>query len=791
MIEKNLTEFETHDEYVDFIGSDKFIKPNVSYCDDRDEVHYAVEATGITISETAAVIAIGEEYQLSAMVLPPQATQSVTWESSDNSIATVDENGLVSAISDGDVTITVTSVEGGFTAQCEIEIMAVRPTGITISETDITVPYKRTYQLSATVLPEEASQKVRWSSSDESIATVDENGVVSGVSEDGSCVITVESVVGGYQAHCNVTTEYIPVTGLTIESSYSSRTVVYGREVVLTAVVQPENASVTDVTFKFRKDFAAETNVDGNKVNVKVWEDSSTFNNKSLYVTATSVDNTSITAYTSLQFSSYSITGITLSETEKDIEFSNTHELTATTTPSNATYEEDTIKWESSDEGIIKIISYNGIRKPTVEAVGLGDATVTMTAGFRNISASCVYHAYGVHVTGVSISETAATVADNHTYQLSATVTPDDASVKKIIWSSSDESIATVDQNGLVKAYKVGNCNIIATAADGGASASCALEVAFDYTGIYLTTVSESEGAKFNADDRQVYYSMDGGVTWVNLPENEFTPETSVGQEILWKRNSHNLGVRFARSTGLFSLKGNLLSLEYGDDFKFKDECDSDTFENTFADCTGLTSIEDLRIPVKTVGNGSFWGAFSGCTNLTTAYEYLLADVVDLSRDAFRGFYKGCTSLTTNIRLYGEPGPAAIYGDYYIFKEMCSGCSSITFAKVNCSIMNYSTDSMFESAFEGCTSLQRVELPNITVIDGEDAFYAAFRGCTNLSYIELPAERCDESDLHYCFFEWVKGVAASGTFVKHANATFWQSGIDGIPDGWTVVDKTT
>ena len=105
--------------------------------------------------------------------------------------------------------------------------------------------------------------------------------------------------------------------------------------------------------------------------------------------------------------------------------------------------------------------------------------------------------------------------------------------------------------------------------------------------------------------------------------------------------------------------------------------------------------------------------------------------------------------------------------------------------------MNYSTDSMFESAFEGCTSLQRVELPNITVIDGEDAFYAAFRGCTNLSYIELPAERCDESDLHYCFFEWVKGVAASGTFVKHANATFWQSGIDGIPDGWTVVDKTT
>lgn len=792
MLEKNLTEFETHDEYVNYTGGTSFIKPNVSYCDDRDEVHYAqlYVIRGITISETAATIATNETRQLTASIIPPQATQDVEWASSNEGVATVSANGLVSPVSIGNATITVTSVEDpSFSAQCEIEVIPVLPTGITISESAITVPYSRTYQLTATVLPEDADDKsVEWSSSDETVATVTQDGLVTSVGKGGSCTITVKTSVGGYQAQCEVTSEYVPVTGITLTKDYTDY-VVYGRQVTVTATVLPENASVKGATFAFGGNISKNIdNTTDTTVTFTITTDTSTYNNRSLTITATSVDNTSVTASTSCTYRSSGITGVTLSDYEEDIEFSNTHTLTATTLPTGATYEEDTIRWESSDEDIIKIIQYNGSRSVTVQAVGLGDATITFTAGFKNKTASCIYHAYGVHVTGVTISETAATVADNHTYQLTAEVVPADSSVKRIIWSSSDESIATVDDTGLVKAYKVGNCVITATAADGGASASCNLEVVFDYTGIYLTTVTESEGTRFNADD-DIYYSMDGGVNWQFLDDNDFTPATSVGQEILWKRNSDDYGLNFSGTTGMFSLKGNLLSLQYGDDFKFKDELHVNVFQNLFKGCTGLTSAEGLRIPVKRVSQGSLWGTFKDCTNLTSVYEYLFSTVEVVDNSGFRGMFQGCTSLTTDVHLYGTPGNYGYYSSYYAFQEMYEGCTSITSVTIDTPVVTNCTDT-FNKAFKGCTSLQRVDIPNLRNIDTTQVFYEAFSGCTSLNYIRLLAES-NVGAGDYSFKNWVAGVAADGTFVKSANATFWTRGVNGIPEGWTVIEEQT
>lgn len=795
MIEKNLTEFESHSKYIDFTGSTKFMKPNVSYCDDRDEVHYIqlYVVTGITISETAATIATNEKQQLTANILPLQANQDVSWTSSNESVATVNADGLVSPVASGNCTITVTSVEDpSYIAKCEMEVTPVLPTGVVISESAITVPYSRTYQLTATVFPEDADDKrVSWSSSDETVATVDDNGLVTSVGKGGSCTITVRTLVGGYEDQCEMTTDYVPVTGMTLAKDYDGD-VVFGRQVTVTATVLPENASVRGVDFNLGGDISARVDsTTENTVTFTIRTDTSTFDNKSLRITGTSVDNSSVTGYTTCYYRAKSITSVTLSETEKDITFGSTHELTATTLPSDAKYEDDTIKWVSSNEDIIKIISYNGVKRATVEAVGLGDATITVTAGFKNKSASCIYHANGVHVTGVTISETAATVADNHTYQLTASVTPDDASVKKIIWSSSDETIATVDQNGFIKALKVGNCNIIATAADGGISASCALEVISDFAGMYLTTVSESEGTKYNAGG-SIQYSMDGGATWENLGGNEYTPETSVGQEVLWKRNSDSLGLHFSGTTGSFSLKGNLLSLQYGDDFKFKDICgNSATFEGLFENCTGLINAENLRMPAKIVTNGSLYGLFMNCTNLTDVYEYIFSEVEEVHRDSFKLAYFGCSSLRTHIRVYGKFHHGGSFGSYYVFEQMCQGCTSITGATIYAYDMEYSTDDAFRQMFEGCTSLQRVEIPNLTVVMANSTFYRAFKGCTSLNYISLPAaESTTGSDYEsYRFREWVDGVAENGTFVKNANATFWTRGIDGIPENWTVEEQ--
>ena len=83
----------------------------------------AVKVTGVTISDSSAEIFVGAGKQLSANVVPADATnKSVTWSSSDRSVATVDGNGLVKGVKAGQATITVTTADGGFTAECTVTV---------------------------------------------------------------------------------------------------------------------------------------------------------------------------------------------------------------------------------------------------------------------------------------------------------------------------------------------------------------------------------------------------------------------------------------------------------------------------------------------------------------------------------------------------------------------------------------------------------------------------------------------------------------------------------------------
>ena len=91
-----------------------------------------VSVTGVIVSPTTAELAIGGTRRLTATTLPSNATnQNVTWESSDNSIATVDNDGLVTAVAEGSATITVTTVDGGYTADSEITVTIPPPLPMT------------------------------------------------------------------------------------------------------------------------------------------------------------------------------------------------------------------------------------------------------------------------------------------------------------------------------------------------------------------------------------------------------------------------------------------------------------------------------------------------------------------------------------------------------------------------------------------------------------------------------------------------------------------------------------
>lgn len=166
-----------------------------------------VLVTGVTLEE-AAEIKIGETVTLTAAVAPANATnKDVTWTSSDTTIATVDATGKVTGESAGTATITATTVDGGKTATCVVTVTDPEPvivpvTGVTLDKTTAEVAVNNTVQLTATVAPENATDKtVTWTSSDETIATV-ADGVVTALKAG---TVTITAASGEATATCEVT----------------------------------------------------------------------------------------------------------------------------------------------------------------------------------------------------------------------------------------------------------------------------------------------------------------------------------------------------------------------------------------------------------------------------------------------------------------------------------------------------------------------------------------------------------------------------------------------------------
>jgi len=172
----------------------------------------AAAVTGVTLNHSSWTVVFDETatqtFQLTANVLPVNAANTrVTWTSSNPAVATVDEIGLVTAISIGRATITVTSNDGSFRAQCAVVVNAptIAVTGVTLNESAITLYAGETEELLETVLPINATdQSVTWSSSNSAVATVDESGLVTAVSA-GIATITVTTIDGGFTATSTIT----------------------------------------------------------------------------------------------------------------------------------------------------------------------------------------------------------------------------------------------------------------------------------------------------------------------------------------------------------------------------------------------------------------------------------------------------------------------------------------------------------------------------------------------------------------------------------------------------------
>ena len=123
----NIT-FNTESDYLSFKASSAYCEPNVSLTINDNTVHFnplIIRVNGVTLNENSIEINEGDTQLLVATITPNDATdKSITWATSNSNVATVDSNGLVTTVGDGNCTITVTTNDGGHTAQCSVTVVS-------------------------------------------------------------------------------------------------------------------------------------------------------------------------------------------------------------------------------------------------------------------------------------------------------------------------------------------------------------------------------------------------------------------------------------------------------------------------------------------------------------------------------------------------------------------------------------------------------------------------------------------------------------------------------------------
>lgn len=334
----------------------------------KKEKDKSVAVTEVRLNKTATTLVEGDTEELMATVMPENATdKGIEWKSSDESVATVSQTGLVTALKEGLAVITVITNDGGFTATCAVTVnkKIIPVSEVELNKIELTLDEGKEEKLVVTVKPDDATDKsVVWESSNETVVTVDQDGLVKAVRE-GDAQITV-TAKNGVSASClvGVSKKDIPVTGIKLD--YISMELNVGTGGKLTATVEPENATVQDVEWKSSD--PAVVAVHNGYVTAKK-EGKAT-------ITVTTVDG-GFTASCEVKVKTIPVTGIALEQSSLLLPVGNTYTLKAHVQPSNAT--DQNIQWGSSNGGVATV---DQTGKVTAVAAGTADILATLAGKF-------------------------------------------------------------------------------------------------------------------------------------------------------------------------------------------------------------------------------------------------------------------------------------------------------------------------------------------------------------------------------------------------------------------------
>ena len=447
--------------------------------------------------------------KVSTTVEPSNASnKGVSFTSSDTSVVTVDENGVVTAVGPGTATITITTKDGSYTATVTVTVKgkSVAVSGVSLDIVEVTIKEGDSVTLTATVKPDDAADKsVSWSSSDDAVASV-ADGVVTGV-KAGSATITVKTNDGGKTATCAVTVEAKAVAVESVSLDKSELSLEVGEEATLTATVSPADATDKEVSWS-SSDPSVATVDDSGKVVAKAPGTTA--------VTVTTKDGAkSASCAVTVKAKGVAVESVSLDKSELTLIVGEDATLTATVKPDGAT--DKSVSW-SSDKEAVATVDEGG----KVSAKAEGEATITVTTKDGGKTATCkvTVKAAEVKVTGIKLDKSSITIGVGEEITLTPTIEPDDATDKTVTWQSNDASVAAVDETGKVTGKAAGSATIIATTKDGGFKATCSVKVTD--AGVSVTGVSLNES-------EIVMEVGDGAKLWETV-----TPSTAANKKVTW-----------------------------------------------------------------------------------------------------------------------------------------------------------------------------------------------------------------------------------------------------------------
>lgn len=454
-------------EWADMIWGD-----NSGSADPTSDTMYAFNGgsaavTGVSLNIESKTIAVNQELALNATVTPSNASdKSVAWTSSNSSVASVSDSGVVTGKAVGNTTITVRTTDGDFTATCAITVTNASPTvsGVTLSDESLNIDILEETEVTllATVEGEyNPSQSVTWTTSDSSVATVDE-GVVT-ILTTGTVTITATSVADNTKsASCEIT---IYDSSDTEAGTWDLDDTAY-KEARFGASYNSKGVSSYTIEWSSTKD--------GFTVNIA---NANNNNNGWDYIKVGHKDYDSVATITTNEAIDKPIGRVTINISVSD----------ATKVNSIKLYYADNSSFENASFLNFTVASGNqsvDIAKPTANLYyKIEFDCLKKTKGLITINSVDYYsstfvpaEAEDVNVESVSLDIHEATIEAGAIQSLTQTVLPSDATDKSVSWNTSDNTVATVIE-GVVTGVGIGTATITVVTTDGGYTDTCVITV--------------------------------------------------------------------------------------------------------------------------------------------------------------------------------------------------------------------------------------------------------------------------------------------------------------------------